>query len=1521
VLRGWGIAPAAVVGHSVGEVAAAHIVGALDLDDAVRLSYHRSRLQARAAGHGRMLAVGLSEEEVLAKLRSEPLIEIAAINGPKSITLAGDGPALERLAQALSAEGVFNRFLVVEVAYHSRDMEPIRDELLASLADLRPQSASIPFYSTVTGKIADGKELDASYWYRNVRQAVRFADGVDRLLADGFDLFLEVGPHPALSTSVTQCLRRRSSTATVVPTLQRKKPDPEALHETLAQLFVVGYPVEWKMLYPRGGRRLRLPAYPWQREYHWRESDESKEDRFGSTGHPLLGLTVKSPQPTREAELTGTMFPYLADHRIQGHMVFPGAGYVETALALGLEAANDGRGNASGLGSLEDVEFQKLLMIDPAAEVSFLRASYEAEQGRILIHSRMRTSTNWTLHAAAKFLPTKPEEATILPLDELRRRIGEEVAPAEMYASLRKQGLEYGPAFQGMQRLWRNGSEILAQLTVRDTTDLERYIVHPSLLDAAFQTLAIAAADNEMARGGLYLPVGIDRLRVHARPGASAWVVGRVTRCNARLVEGDLELCDDTGRVLVAVRGVRFQSLPAEQGGATGNLLYNFRWRRAEAASATPIASIKQPTLILADRDGIGGKLAEELTKRGDAPIVLTLEGAARERQRLAETLAATGWPGRIVCLWGLDVPSADQGLTATPSDPGVAVTALFQVLATASRGSAPRLWIVTRGAQAVEGEAPTTPAAATLWGLGRVLAAEHPDLRCSLADIDSTDGAIAALADELLADGPEPELAFRSGARFVRRAERLTQLPDPIARTTEDEADPSVRLEVGRRGGLDSLRFRRNPAREPGPGEVTVRVRAAGLNFKDVLKAMGVLSERIVDGTMSGQMLGLECAGTIARVGPGVERFRVGDDVVACAADCFRSHLTLSSDMVFAKIPGLSFAEEAALPVVFLTAHYSLNVIGRLQRGERVLIHAGTGGVGLAALQVARRAGAEVFATAGSPEKREFLRSLGVEHVMDSRSLEFADQIMEKTGGYGVDVVLNSLTGQALLKSLAILAPYGRFIEIGKRDIDENNALRLRPFNRNLSFSSIDIDRLIVERPKQARELMEEVRTFFRTGDFKPLPVQVFSAAQATDAFRHLGQAKHIGKVVLSLEDAVAASNATTDDEPSFRADATYLVTGGLGGVGLKLAEWLAEHGARHLLLVGRSGAATPEARRVVRTLERRGIAVQAVAADVSRRADIDSLLAHIPASAPLRGVFHAAMVLDDVFALQLDRERYERVLAPKALGAWNLHVATEKFPLDHFVLFSSVVAELGNPGQGAYAAANSFLDSLAAYRRSRGLAGLSVNWGAFADAGVLARNEQLATHLTRQGWTGITVQRAFDSLAAIMNRAVAQVAIADVDWQAWGRAAPTLANSPRFADLVAKAAGPGGDGLADANWRAELLAMEPEQRLGAVQQRVREGVAQVLGLDPAKVDPQRRLDQLGLASLMAVELQHVLRQRTGIEVSAMDMMQGPSVADLSKVLLGRLIPAPQSEATTAGAAPASDSAAPAPAGSTASS
>ena len=578
-----------------------------------------------------------------------------------------------------------------------------------------------------------------------------------------------------------------------------------------------------------------------------------------------------------------------------------------------------------------------------------------------------------------------------------------------------------------------------------------------------------------------------------------------------------------------------------------------------------------------------------------------------------------------------------------------------------------------------------------------------------------------------------------------------------------------------------------------PAPGQVEIRVAAAGLNFRDIMKMLDIYP---TDGDAR-HVLGDECAGTVVAVGEGVHRIAVGDRVAAIVGG-FRSSISVSEELVVRLPDRISFAQGATIPIAFLTAHYALHRLAHLRAGERVLIHAAAGGVGQAALQIARLAGAEVFATAGTAQKRDALRAEGIRHVLDSRSLDFADQVMELTGGKGVDVVLNSLSGRAIPKSLAVLAPHGRFLEIGKTDIYRDSKLGLRPFRKNLSYFAIDLDPIFKERGAIAKELLHDVMQEMEAGRLQPLSSRVFPVSQAESAFRYMAQAKHVGKVVLSMEDARLKISPRRFEALPLHADAAYLITGGLGGLGRVLAWWMIEHGARTIVLMGRS-APSSDVQADVNAMRAAGARVEIVACDVSDEAALAARLAALRTSGPpLHGVVHCSMVLDDGLILQLNRDRLHRVLAPKIAGAWSLHTLTRGDPLDFFVLFSSFASMVGNIGQANYAAANAFLDALAHRRRGEGRPALTVNWGAISASGYVAQHAEIEQHFLRHGLRSFSADQAFAVLETLLRREVTEVGVVDIDWATWGRYAPEIARSPRFAHLMKEERSPttGGTG-----------------------------------------------------------------------------------------------------------------------------
>jgi 1-acyl-sn-glycerol-3-phosphate acyltransferase len=810
---------------------------------------------------------------------------------------------------------------------------------------------------------------------------------------------------------------------------------------------------------------------------------------------------------------------------------------------------------------------------------------------------------------------------------------------------------------------------------------------------------------------------------------------------------------------------------------------------------------------------------------------------------------------------------------------------------------------VVTASAQAVgEDHGPLDLARAPLWGLLRVAMKERPDAKWQLVDLPPSPTAadIDQLASLLAGAGPaEDETAIRGGRRVVRRLRRLP--PSAVAGVPTRPATPSDcwRADVRRPGALETCALRPAVRRRPGAGQVEVEVDAAGLNFRDVVLAMGLLPSLAFDGTFGEQALGLDLAGRVVAVGDSVDGLAIGDAVFGISPGTMASHSTTAAELVTLRPPGLSAVDAAASPCAFVTALYALDRQARLIAGERVLIHSATGGVGLAAIQIARRAGAEIIATAGSEAKRDLLRSMGIAHIFDSRRLDFADEVLEVTGGQGVDVVLNSLSGEAIARGIATLAPFGRFVELGKRDIYDDANLGLLAFRRNLSFFAVDLDRLCRERPQVAGGLLREVAAMLAAGSLEPLPVLTFPVVETGTAIRHMAQARHTGKIVLEVAGAGPEIEAPVR---RCRPDGTYLVSGGTGGFGLATAGWLVEQGAGAVVIVARHPPDEATAARLGE-LEAIGARIVAMAADVGDEADVARVLEEIGRTLPpLRGVVHAAMVLDDATLGELDRGRLERNMHAKVLGAWNLHRLTKDADLDLFVCFSSIAALLGNTGQGGYAAANAFLQALAHHRRSEGRPALTVDWGVISDVGYVARRPDLARHLDRHGYRSFSPTEAFACMERLLDLDLAQGMAARVDWRRLAAAAPDELRSSRlghFRPVEGETRGAATVAL------TELLALTGEERLPALVEVLRTEVAAVLGVSPARVELDRPLPDLGFDSLIAVELAAVVQLRLGIELPLVRLLQDATVNGLAALVLDLAGDAPPSAERAAPIAP----------------
>ncbi|AGP37465.1 type I polyketide synthase [Sorangium cellulosum] len=1171
--RSWGVAPDVVIGHSMGEVAAAHVAGALSLEDAVAIICRRSRLLRRISGQGEMAVTELSLAEAETALRGyEDRVSVAVSNSPRSTVLSGEPAAIGEVLSSLNAKGVFCRRVKVDVASHSPQVDPLREDLLAALGGLRPRAAAVPMRSTVTGAMVAGPELGANYWMNNLRQPVRFAEVVQAQLQGGHGLFVEMSPHPILTTSVEEMRRAVQRAGAAVGSLRRGQDERPAMLEALGALWAQGYPVPWGRLFPAGGRRVPLPNYPWQRERYWIEAPAKSAagDRRGvrAGGHPLLGemQTLSTQTSTRlwETTLDLKRLPWLGDHRVQGAVVFPGAAYLEMAISSGAEALGDGPLQ------ITDVVLAEALAFAGDAAVLVQVVTTEQPSGRLQFQIASRAPgaghASFRVHARGALLRVERTEVPAgLTLSAVRARLQASIPAAATYAELTEMGLQYGPAFQGIAELWRGEGEALGRVRLPDAAgSAAEYRLHPALLDACFQIVGSLFAGGGEATP--WVPVELGSLRLLQRPSGELWCHARVVNHGHQTPDrqgADFWVVDSSGAVVAEVCGLVAQRLPgAVRRREEDDWFLELEWEPAAVGTAKVNAG---RWLLLGGGGGLGAALRSMLEAGGHA-VVHAAENntsAAGVRALLAKAFGGQA-PTAVVHLGSLDGGGElDPGLGAqgaldAPRSADVSPDALdpalvrgcdsvlwtVQALAGMGFRDAPRLWLLTRGAQAV-GAGDVSVTQAPLLGLGRVIAMEHADLRCARVDLDPArpDGELGALLAELLADDAEAEVALRGGERCVAR--------------------------------------------------------------------------------------------------------------------------------------------------------------------------------------IVRR----------QPETR----------------------------------------------------PRGRIESCVPTDV-------------------------------------------------------------------------------------------------TIRADSTYLVTGGLGGLGLSVAGWLAERGAGHLVLVGRSGAASVEQRAAVAALEARGARVTVAKADVADRAQLERILREVTTSGmPLRGVVHAAGILDDGLLMQQTPARFRKVMAPKVQGALHLHALTREAPLSFFVLYASGVGLLGSPGQGNYAAANTFLDALAHHRRAQGLPALSVDWGLFAEVGMAAAQEDRGARLVSRGMRSLTPDEGLSALARLLESGRVQVGVMPVNPRLWVELYPAAASSRMLSRLVtahrASAGGPAGDG----DLLRRLAAAEPSARSALLEPLLRAQISQVLRLPEGKIEVDAPLTSLGMNSLMGLELRNRIEAMLGITVPATLLWTYPTVAALS--------------------------------------
>ncbi|WP_146410662.1 type I polyketide synthase [Crateriforma conspicua] len=1535
-----GVRPSVLVGHSVGEIAAAYLCGGLSFDDACRVAFHRGRTMDLATSRGSMIAAGISADQAADRIAGQDdRLALAAVNGPESVTISGDDDAVESLACQLEREGQFVRRLAVEYAFHSPQMDPVRDELLESLASIQPKTPTLPMVSTVTGKLVQGPELDAEYWWQNVRQSVLFADAIDVAVDRDIEVALELGPHPVLSYMINECASQRKSKIHTVASLRRDEDEVDTMRRAFGQLYAVDAPIDWNAIVPSKTTWAKLPRYVMQKEDCWYESHESETTRLQENYHPLLGDLVDAPEPRWQNRLSLKTHSYLGDHRVRQSVLYPAAAMIESALSAMRQQG------AEQVVRLKDVRLLRPMVLD-AEHPQWTTVDFDSRESRLNFYSRGSTADPWQSVATVGVSDDDRPASSKQDFQSVWDRCDETVTQSRCYRYCNRLGLEYGAMFQGVRHGRRRSHEAVVEVCLPDDllSQASDYVVHPALLDACFHAMVVADQDFDHHVGDLYLPSRMGRVQWNL-PDATQSDVGlseltvhaRIASKDAYRMLCELTIWDSFGQLVAVIED--FESRNASgvtEPKGVSDLLYRYQWQTPDTERSDGISmNGRRRYLVMAAENGVAQHLIQRQRMMGiDIAEVRVGETFSRNQRcwtidpcepehwdRLLDEVGAESISD-VLHLWATGLPRNHeiQEVHAVRQTASVSTESLvlfaqawdrrLKQADTATRPVSetikPRLTVVTTGAQSTDDEPEDVQFCQTpTIGLGRVLISEFGSMSTRLVDLSIEDETLATeqLVKELTTDDEEDEVMYRGTRRFVRRYVPHASLPLP----NSAKGPRRSRLALGKTVGIGDLHYVAQYPAELGDGDVEIEVLATGLNFSDVMKALD-LYPGLPDGPV---VLGAECCGRVTRVGRSVGEFQVGDMVVAIAKGSFATHAVVDQRLVARKPQATTPEQAACLPIAFLTAKYAIEHCARLRRGESLLVHSASGGVGLAAIQLAKQLGIHVHATAGNAQKRDHVRRLGVASVSDSRSLQFADDVRRATDGFGVDAVLNSLPGEAIRQGLGLLKTGGRFLEIGKRDIYGDQVLNLTPFRNNLAFFAIDLDQLFTEQPEMMGQMLRELMPQFDDGTLQPLPTKSFQANETREAFRWMQQAKHIGKVAISYEDAPGdvfpdqdvapePSAASANGRSLFKSDRTYWIAGGLGGFGMELARWMAGHGAGHLVLGGRSGKLSDEQVDQIDAIRAAGATVTHLPTDITDpvqvRRTMEQIRDELP---PLAGIFHTAMVLKDRLLIDLDASTLNEVLNPKILGGWNLHKASldrELVPqaIDHFVLFSSLSSIFGHAGQANYSAANAALDGLAMHRRCKGVPALVINWGHVGGAGYLAQRQELGDRLERQGVLRFSIDEAMRSLEELIRSDSIQCSVLKMDWSLWRGLGLTDNVSPRFAHLIRHESG-----AADVFDAGALRQVDMAERQSKIIDQLRSKLNGLLGLRSDQWDADRSLLELGLDSLMAVELRNWIESRFEIVMPISDLMSDANLSRITAAVDRQLMQTPVTESS----------------------
>ncbi|KAL8919077.1 MAG: hypothetical protein Q9208_006961 [Pyrenodesmia sp. 3 TL-2023] len=1564
LLASWNIRPTSVTGHSSGEIAAGYACESLLFESALAISYHRgllasTRLEGNPKLRGAMLAASISETEAASFIRRIPpgrgQAVVACVNSPKSITFSGDSQAIMATQSMLEARQIFARKLRIGTAYHSHHMQVVAESYLAALQSLPNPSSnpSITFFSSVTGGELAGENLDAAYWVKNMVSQVKFSASLQALheagRSDKGQTLLEVGPHGALSGFVKQTLGGTGAKPfRHIPTLSRGKDAIQTMFTAVCQLAVSGYPIDLQAVNGPSGKHqpsvlIDLPTYPWDHSTsYWHESRLSIDYRQRSAPrHPLLG--APSPYSSRHEPswrniIRVSEIPWIRGHLIQSNIVYPAAGFVTMAVeALAQRCRLDPKQGPVSRFQLKDVSISKALIIPSSPEgietqfvlrpynTSAHRSSDHWDEFRVFSHNQ---SDGWSEHCRGLITASRYQEPTEVEGDgEITKASPRQFETFEtakttcshtadlvlLYETLKGFGIGFQDAFRCIENASVGGHESLGHIRIPDTAAVmpagteHPHVIHPSTLDACMQMTTPTLLDAGMLQVPM-VPTFIEAITIASdvpKEAGKRLLVHADTRLQGkRSLKADVvarpESASRSEPIVIEMRGLVCTAIPGVgpvQSTDPGKC-HKLGWELT-SLDVTPTTPAGVPQVIL---------IQPACPSPTTQSIVSSLSSLLGERiahisSRFLDVIDA-GLNGKVcICLSEMDNPILKDCSASQWS-------AVKRMLCSPSRV----LWVTRDGSM--------DPATGLITGLARAARSDNNALHLVTCDLDmrQTSPEDAAIhistilessfgARQEGGEARDVEFVERSGQIYVPRVAEDQSLQRHVSsEETEPQAEVqpffqpgrSLRLDVATPGLLDSLRFVEDvSATVPlAANEVRMQPRAYGVNFRDVMIALGQLEDT--------SRMSSEHSGIVLEVGSDLrDRYQAGDRICAWGGTPDAGSVTVTGEAV-QRIPDeMSFKTAASIPIVYATAFYALVHLARLQKGESVLIHSAAGGVGQAALMLAKHLGACVFVTVGSKAKKELvMKAYGIpeDHIFSSRRLSFAAGVKRLTDGEGVDVVLNSIAGEAFHESFDCLAKLGRFIEIGKRDILAKSRLDMGTFNKSVMFASADLGIVLEHDPSLAKRMLSETFALLAEGKLQPVqPLNVFPVSEMESAFRLIQAGKHTGKVVLQADEttmvkAIPRSNASA----TFLENASYLLVGGLGGLGREICRWMIGRNCKNLIVLSRSGMKSTHAQSIKDELEGDGVKLAIHACDVGDAEQLQSVLNLCSNDMPpIRGVIQSAMVIRDNIIDKMTVEDYHAALRPKVQGTINIHEALIDHPLDFFIMLSSVVGIIGNNGQANYASACTFQDAFARHRTALGMPTRSIDLGMIEDAGYVSENtDTLGPFLKFLADLGLQPVKMAKALAVIDYAVTRPICDPDdcqliigLSGSTTGALAANFATNftdAKFSHIRSQRAAVGAD--TPSSLQAQLHSAQSaidEHRV--LLEAIVAQIAKVLVVPAEDINPAQSISHYGGDSLSAVELRNWFARELEASFGVMEILSGRSIDTVAGEVLTR--------------------------------